>query len=259
MERQEVSKWDAEEMSPARDFPPTNCRFKYLVCSAPRSGSWLLCTGLASTGLAGRPAEFLSYPYAEAYRRRTGRLRLPEYWQFLLQRRTSPNGVFGMKIHFDQFARNLKDAEAQQEFLEQFDRLIFMTRRDKLAQAVSFLKARQTRVYHVALGESGENTGVAPDYSFSQIAEKLSNIAAQEALWLSLLSQCREKTIAVEYEDLVSDYVGTLQKVLIALDLGDAVAAVNPIPQVLRQHDRINSAWEEQFMTDLRGRDWTRS
>src|SRR5262249_15586129 len=105
-----------QDLSPENDFPPTACRFKYLICSTPRSGSTLLSTGLASTGRAGRPLEYLSQPYGVVFKERNGRLLLPEYWRFLVTRRTTPNGVFGMKMHFDQFANNLGGEAAQKEF-----------------------------------------------------------------------------------------------------------------------------------------------
>src|ERR1700677_4438098 len=41
-------------MESVPDRSPTSC---YLVCTNPRSGSWLLCDGLAATGLAGGPRE----------------------------------------------------------------------------------------------------------------------------------------------------------------------------------------------------------
>ena len=38
--------------------PPVKPTRSYLVCATPRSGSTLLCEGLESTGVAGRPREY---------------------------------------------------------------------------------------------------------------------------------------------------------------------------------------------------------
>jgi LPS sulfotransferase NodH len=244
------------DMSPERDLPRTKCRFRYLVCSTPRSGSWLLCTGLASTGRAGRPAEFFSPLYVKAYLARIGSpdesLKRFDYMQFLRAHRSSPNGVFGMKLHFSHLDYVIPKKELQTEFLRRHDRMILLTRRDKLAQAVSFCKARATSVYRVEAGESNEQAGSPPPYSFRDIAERLSMIAAQEDDWRAVLSPFREKTITVEYEDLADDYVRTVERVLVALGLADAVAALAPQPQVVAQRDRTNVEWEQRFMQDLR-------
>jgi hypothetical protein len=48
-------------------------KVSYLVCASPRSGTELLCRGLAATGVAGCPREyFLAEDPAK----------LPDYWRF---------------------------------------------------------------------------------------------------------------------------------------------------------------------------------
>jgi LPS sulfotransferase NodH len=243
------------EMSATFDFPRARCRFKYLICSTPRSGSWLLCGGLASTGVAGRPAEYLSRPYSLAYRTRTGGVPVKRsvYWQFLLEHRTSPNGVFGMKAHFEHLAGRFPETELQKRALAGFDRLIFVWRRDKLAQAVSAWKASQTRVFRLTAADSPGYGRAAPElYSFRGIAERLAMIADQDTNWRALLAGFADRTFSITYEELAADYVASIQRVLLALGLGDAVRHVDPQPQVLPQRDEINRLWEERFLQELR-------
>jgi LPS sulfotransferase NodH len=257
-ERHDLSEWQKvqRDMSPKHDFPVTECRYKYLVCSTPRSGSTLLCTGLASTGLAGRPMEYYSPNYVKAYRLRIGSaigVTLSEYRQFLLERRTSPNGVFGMKMHFGNLPNVLEASEAQKEFVADFDRLIFLERRNKLAQAVSFSKARATGVYRVAPGETVDaSSSAAVPYSFQSVATALSWLADREAGWLSLLKGFGDRTISLTYEELARDYAGSMRRVLVELGLADAVAALKPRPQVLAQSDPSNRRWQELFVQELR-------
>src|SRR5258707_11620961 len=71
----------------------------YLVCSTPRSGSTLLCDALAKTGLAGNPGEFFDPKYTEIFSRKYSILRREEYLKSIMEHCTSPNGVFGAKIH----------------------------------------------------------------------------------------------------------------------------------------------------------------
>jgi LPS sulfotransferase NodH len=250
--------WEAvaADMSPENDFPATRCRFKYLICSTPRSGSWLLATGLASTSLAGRPAEYFTPVYAQAYRLRVGDVTIvpTQYWQFLLDRRTSPNGVFGMKIHFDQMENYFPREQGQKRFLNQFERLIFLTRRDKLAQAVSFLRARKTGIYRLTEGMRADTEAERSlAYRFEDVAYALALVATREARWRSLLADFSDRTFELDYEDLATDYVQSLGRVLVALGLPQAVSAIVPRPQVLQQRDELNAEWERFFLQDLRG------
>jgi LPS sulfotransferase NodH len=251
-----------QDLSPERDFPPTACRLKYLVCATPRSGSTLLCSGLAATGLAGRPAEYLSAPYRRAYLQRIGAdsgkgtneywaaRGDDEYWQFLLDHRTSRNGIFGLKIHFDQMELAFPEPERMRQFLGRFDRLIFLARRDRLAQAISFRKARATGIYRVGADEEQEAVSTPP-YSFRRLVHALNLVVQRETRWRLLLGDFRIKTMVVAYEDLASDYIGTMQKALSSLGVTDAV--IDPKPPIVAQRDSTNVIWERLFMQDLRG------
>ena len=46
--------------SRAARFAWTAPRATYVICTTPRSGSWLLSDGLSSTGVAGRPREWFN-------------------------------------------------------------------------------------------------------------------------------------------------------------------------------------------------------
>jgi len=244
-----------QEMSAACDLAPAQCRFKYLVCSTPRTGSTLLCTGLASSGSAGLPLEYYSGTHVQAYLHRIGSskkaLKLAEYWQFLLRHRTSPNGVFGMKMHFADLAHAFKTKQAQRSFLGEFDHFILLTRRNKLAQAVSFAKARETGTYRVGADES--DAAPPPEaYNFRYLAKTLGWISDREAQWRVLLADLRDKTTAITYEELAADYAASLARILTALGLTDSIPALDPRPRIVPQRDETSRQWEDRFMQDLR-------
>jgi len=81
----------------------------YIICTTPRSGSWLLSDGLASTGVAGRPREWFN-PLQEQQicaRWRMSHdsdLGLLRYLAVVRAQSTTPNGVSGIKLHYYQFA-----------------------------------------------------------------------------------------------------------------------------------------------------------
>jgi LPS sulfotransferase NodH len=129
----------------------------YLVLATPRSGSTLLGQGLQASGLAGDPKEFFGHKmpfWMERWQTPT----LPAFAAHLRQARATPNGVFGAKLlyrqllHLESLAR--QDPElADLPLPEILDRLfpdlrfVWVTREDKVRQAISWFKARQTGVW----------------------------------------------------------------------------------------------------------------
>ena len=77
----------------------------YMICSLPRSGSSLLCEALANTLHAGMPAEYFNPGIIARMERRWNVGSFDDYLRKLLARKTSPNGVFGLKVHWGQYAR----------------------------------------------------------------------------------------------------------------------------------------------------------
>ena len=114
----------------------------YIVCSMPRSGSSLLCDVLAGTELAGAPTEYLDLNQMEAFQREWEVSGLEEYLAALRDRKTSPNGVFGLKAHFHQLRDVLGERDLDAEFPGL--RFVYIRRRDHVRQAVSWARANQT-------------------------------------------------------------------------------------------------------------------
>src|SRR5215210_6559319 len=110
-------------------------RMSYLVCATPRSGSTLLCELLASTGIAGRPAEYFEDLRATGLPRQAreyfggyddpvvehlplllpGAPEAPGHFEAhlgqVVREGTTPNGVFAAKLmwgYFPDFAAHIK-------------------------------------------------------------------------------------------------------------------------------------------------------
>ena len=159
---------------------PTPLRKSYLVASSYRCGSTYLCWLLWETGLLGAPSEVLN-PTSEL-RLLMNRFKTSSPAQYvakLLERRTSRNGVFGMKAHFHHFEAFWKDYPALLETLAPMT-YIYINRRDKIAQAVSMAKALQTNRWHSRMEE-----GPKPPMSYDRetIAHCLADIDLQEVTW----------------------------------------------------------------------------
>jgi LPS sulfotransferase NodH len=143
----------------------------YLVLATPRSGSTLLGQGLQATELAGDPKEFFGHKMA-FWMERWGTPSLPEYAARLIDARSTANGVFGAKLLYQQLVR-LESLARQDAALaalplpEALNRLfpnlhlIWATRDDKVRQAISWFKARQTGVWGQDAGREEVKLGRA--------------------------------------------------------------------------------------------------
>src|SRR3989344_5329916 len=76
-------------------------RLSYVICTTVRSGSWMLCSALRQTGVAGRPAEYFGQTLWESMMNSRSILHLQDTRDFLervFESSTTENGVCGLKI-----------------------------------------------------------------------------------------------------------------------------------------------------------------
>ena len=226
---------------PEFDLPDCGEVRTYAVASLPRTGSTLLCRGLWDTGLCGAPKEYLNPMQLRDWGLRAGRRRyrlLVGPLQVLargdverhlaeVRARRSSNGWFGLKIHRHHHER-FRGAL-------QVDRWILITRRDRLAQAVSWARAIQTGRW-----ADWQKGLLPPVYSRSRIQRCLEQIHRDEAAWRQELGEVHE----VVYEELVADFPGVLAATLGHLGLE---ATALPAPGMTRQADEVSAAWVERF------------
>ena len=77
----------------------------YVICCVQRTGSWLLAHTLADTGYAGRPSDYFDDAERENHTREWGLPTgdLTAYVRALRDKATTPNGVFGSKLMWNDF------------------------------------------------------------------------------------------------------------------------------------------------------------
>jgi LPS sulfotransferase NodH len=83
----------------ARILDSTPPQTSYIICGTARSGSTLLCEVLANSGLGGRPAEYFGRSRVEWNAKQWG-VSASMYVDRVIQECTTPNGVFGTKVHW---------------------------------------------------------------------------------------------------------------------------------------------------------------
>lgn len=132
-----------DQFSEAHDFPRVDKPSKILIiASTARCGSHMFGHALYQTGKFGFPLEYGNAANLAEWKRR---LKIEDFGQVMSEiqrRRTSPNGVFGIKIHY----KHIK-------LLGGFDNLgklfpgatyILLSRKDVMGQAISLSIAKQT-------------------------------------------------------------------------------------------------------------------
>jgi len=229
------------------EFERSETRLSYMVCSIPRSGSSLLCELLTDTGLAGAPAEFFSPSRMDVLKQGWGVQTLDEYVRELLARKTSPNGVFGVKAHWSQYNAVFEGADPQTVLPS--PRFVFITRGDRLRQAVSWVRALQTRRF---TAQDRSQAGRRPLYDREGITQKLRRIDREEKVWEKLFDRYGIVPHRVVYEDLVAAEEGTVRGVLGALGL-DPPVDLRLVPPVHdRQADELSDEWVERYLAEAR-------
>jgi LPS sulfotransferase NodH len=217
--------------------------------------------GLARTGLGIRDDP--EPPDAPAYSSLTG---LPDYRAHLRRTRelgTTANGVFGAKLMFNQLPELRALAAGLPEFSGlELDallgrllggvgragevRYIWVSRRDKVRQAVSMWKALQTRRWQA--GPTGER--VAPRYRYEGIDHLVHRFEAEDEGWRRFFHRRGIEPLKITYEDdLESDAEAAVRRVL------DWIGVVPPAgwrPQrtVHRQSDAVSDDWVAAYDRD---------
>lgn len=140
----------------------------YLIFGTTRTGSGVLGETLWRTGIAGKPDQYFGDRNIEEYSQRWGVADFPRYLDALLERTTTPNGVFGLRLPVDDaagMARRLKqcgvideaaDWSAAADLLARrlpATRYIWLRRRDKIRQAISKWRMKHNGVIRRRIGE----------------------------------------------------------------------------------------------------------
>ncbi len=255
----------------------------YLICTTPRSGSTLLCEALKNTGLAGQPEEYFFFTSQAFWKELWGTSSDADYVARAIKEGTTSNGVFGAKMmwrHVDTFVGQLRTIPGYErlsapEFLSTVFpnlRYIFMTRSDKVRQAVSLWKACQTNIWAVMDKTSPDRISLSNrsflghhpltwmyrqpftgelHFDFESIDASVREIESQEVAWQKYFAENGITPFTVVYEDLVAAYEQTAIQILKELAI--------PVPESLKvlpcrlkqQADALSEEWVQRYYEEL--------
>lgn len=239
-----------------------------LICTTPRTGSWLLCEALAAAGCCGVPEEYFRPDWLWLFSQ-NGRLNpghqpyssdeapvngwtYPDAHSFQLEpflaavrnRGTNDKAIFSAKLHWHQFEQVVRMAKARGLFAAPDEPMlrawfpnplyIFLTRRDKLRQAVSYYRAIQSDIWYVPVcdDELPERADIpllheraddgrelrADRMDHAQVEQLRRLLKYQEAQWRKILSATDPSVVRLCYEDVIENLPAAVETVLTALD-----------------------------------------
>jgi LPS sulfotransferase NodH/outer membrane protein assembly factor BamB len=232
----------------------------YLICATPRTGSYFLCEALRNTQLAGRPTEYFSQYNEPIWTQRWGVSSYSDYLVRVILAGTTPNGVFGGKIVWHQFEEfipklrqlpglaQLPTSELPKSIFPNL-RYIWLTRRDKLRQAISYSKALQTDVWSVK--DKSPTPRKVPEFDMKAIERLLRKIEVGEEAWKGYFKECGVQPFEVVYEDLVhshEQYEQIIRQILHYLDIPIPAGLTIPEPRYRKQADDTSEEWVMRYL-----------
>lgn len=243
----------------------------YIICATPRSGSTLLCDLLTGTKVAGHPNSFFR---RQSYRWWADHLNVSvtgwaddcafdqSYLAAVRQQGAGETKVFGVRLMWESvgdLSNRLASlypglASDSARFRAAFGTPVYvhLSRHDKVAQAISRLKAEQSGLWHVdADGTERERVkpGQTPVYDAQSISEQVAALEGHDAAWASWFARQEIQPVCLTYEALSADPQAALATILSALDLDPAIARTIE-PRTAKLADSVSAEWATRFRAE---------
>lgn len=213
-------------------------RLNYIICSTPRSGSTFLAKSLQETKIAGLPHEYFNIEHKNDYFNRWHFCSIQEYISLLITNRSTNNGIFGLKLHYNQYISYFEN-EILDEYFSDL-KYIFITRRNKVLQGISLEKAFQTGQW------TSEFSKI--DYfkfNYNSINGRIEELINEENQWLKYFELYKISPLIINYEDFELNFEKTIRMIMSYLD----VESPNEIklPSIRKQRKLGSYFWEYLF------------
>lgn len=168
-------------------------------------------------------------------------------WHTALTRRTSPNGVFGLKgfpVQFEALHEGnpalLADVMRMLLPSTEGGRVVLLHRRDRTAHAISYARAILSGIWRAEQERGGR---VEPEYSRIAVERAGKLIESQEQAWNAMLADIRIVPLELWYEDVLAEPAETLEAVAGYLGVEIDPAAAVKVPPIERQSQNGARAW----------------
>lgn len=233
----------------------------YWLCGTPRTGSNLLRRTLQKAN-CGHPAEGYHIYANREYGWDFDEKDFIRYNRQMIEQQTTPeSGIFGLKIFWEQFQYYLNRCDApsisQGYALSPYEKIavffpevkfIFLRRRNKLRQAISLVKAKQSNIYLTDdTADSSQKKPPRLRYNSRMIGYHLGLLTAQDLLWERFFEHAELSPHVIWYEDLAEDYKDTVR--LAYEFLGVETRRVGKT-KYQKLADEVSEEWYRQYLAE---------
>ena len=210
-----------------------------IIASTPRSGSHMLGHSMIETGVMGRPFEYVAPRNLARWKEMLGTSDVWETLREIMKRRTTPNGVFAIKLHREHVFP-LGGIEKIEAF---FPNPVYLRilRGNLLSQAISMSAALQDDVWISGM----QGNGKTAIYDRRLIRQTLERLAVDNAVWDKLLAG--RPAMTVEYSEVVRDLQGTLRRISAFTGLPIPPEAMPEQPPTRPQATSRSDEWLERY------------
>ena len=236
-----------------------------IICATPRSGTTLLCDLLAETGATGRPNSFYRAESIGHFAARLGVADGPDFERrYLLAIVAEGRGdtdLFSMRVMWPSVAEIRAALSAlfpgettdAGRIATAFGTPLYLynVRGDKVAQAISRIKAEQSGLWHRAADGSVREQGGeyrAPQYDRAAIEASIAETTAHETEWRNWFAREGITPIEMTYEELSADPAAAIRRLLVALGR-DPEAADRVTPRTSKLADATSAEWAERYIS----------
>ena len=271
-----------------RGSRPVDTRDACVICATPRTGSWLLAEGLMQTGVAGRPEEYLrpdwftrfaatgtleyqhrlvqSDPWpgkvVDVVASPMGSADVRAFMDAVSLIAATSNGVAAIKVHWHQFealrrilGAGMRDptAAARKNPLDEWfpsAAYVFLRRRNKVRQAISYSRAMHTEIWWSARGSSATTQG--PDVAPQEIERLRRRLVMHERRWEEFFEHTGIEPLELVYEDLARDPRRAVAAVIEHLGLAVPAPDALPGPRLKCQADGATDRLEREYFVQQR-------
>ncbi|MEM6726119.1 MAG: Stf0 family sulfotransferase [Bacteroidota bacterium] len=239
----------------------------YQIWFTQRSGSTFLCEVLANTELAGQPGEHI-----QLFEPDTNLLEkwnasdYPELRQHFWDHATSKNGICGQKaaIHqsrFDQVFQGVQTAPQAPMFETPNDWLndwlpnckhIYLTRRHRVRQVVSWWRAIQDDVWHRRGGQATDHDKAWYDahYNFDALTHLFKESILMECAQQRYFDTYGIVPLTIVYEDMIQDLESTLKRIFKHLSIEWSNQTIQ-LPNMQVTATSLSEYWVDRFTQEM--------
>lgn len=245
----------------------------FVICTTPRSGSTLLCKMLAETGVTGYPdshfhtpsvARWLETFALEDQKFASKKEALHAIFDAARVRGTAGTSIFGLRMQrgsFDYFIQQtsvlLPEIQSDVERIEAIfgpTLFIYLTRPNKLDQAISRVKAEQTGLWHLAANGTELERQSPPQeirYDEAAISHHLNDLTKMDDAWRAWFKRNGLNPLVISYDVLSGDPQNVLGTIMRALELENNMPQNFQAPTA-KLADHTSEIWANRYKNATR-------